>query len=58
MALNHSPDYQINFELKCLSVQENKFKIDFQDGGQPGLPIRMILATFDLQVISIHPKKF
>ena len=41
-----------------LSVQAKKFNIDFQDCGHLGFPIRMILATFDLQVISILPMKF
>ena len=45
MALCRSPDYQTSFESVCLSVIE-KFNIDFQDGGQFGLPIRTILATF------------
>ena len=40
------------------SVQEKKFSIDFQDGGHFGLPVRRILATFDLQVTSILPIKF
>ena len=47
MALHHSPDYQTSFESTGLSVQE-KFNIDFQDGCQPGFPIRKILANFDL----------
>ena len=42
MALYRSPDYQ--FESIGLSVQEKKFNIDFQDGGQLGLPIRTILT--------------
>ena len=45
------------FESIGLSVQE-KFNIDFQDGGHLGFPIRMILDTFDLQVTSILPMKF
>ena len=57
MALYHSPDYQTSFESISLSVQEKKFNIDFQDGDHLGFPIRMILATFDLQVISILPMK-
>ena len=40
-----------------LSVQE-KGKIDFQDGGHGGFPIRTILAIFDLQVIPMLPSKF
>ena len=41
-----------------LSVQEKNFNIDFQDGGHLGFPIRMFLATFDLQVTSTLPMKF
>ena len=44
-----------------LSIQEKKFKIDFQDvncGSHLGFPIRMILATFDLQDIFMIPTKF
>ena len=41
-----------------LLVQDNKFKIDFQDGGHLGFPIRSSLATFDLQFTSILPIKF
>ena len=55
MALYCSPDYQTSFESISLSVQEKKFNIDFQDGGHLGFPIRMILATFDLQVTWIFP---
>ena len=52
--------YQISFKSVGLSVQEKKFNTDFQDshGGHLGLPIRMILPTFDLQIISILPMKF
>ena len=57
MALYHSPDYQTSFESICLSVQE-KFNIDFQDGGRLGFPIRIILVTFDLQGTLIIPMKF
>ena len=56
MALYRSPDYQTSFESIGLLVQE-KFNIDFQEGSHLGFPIRMILATFDLQVISILPIK-
>ena len=45
----------------CLSIQEKKFKIDFQDGNCGGhlvFPIRMILAIFDLQVTSMTLTKF
>ena len=41
-----------------LLVQEKKFNIDFQDSGHLVFQIRMILATFDLQVTSILPIKF
>ena len=58
MALYRSPDYQTSFESTGLSVEETNFNIDFQDGGHPGFPIRMILATFDLQVTSLLPMKF
>ena len=34
------------------------FNIEFKDSGHLGFPIRMILATFDLQVTSILPLKF
>ena len=50
ITLYRSPDYQTSFESTGLSVQKRKFNIDFQDGGHLGFPIRMILATFDLQV--------
>ena len=53
MALYHSPDFQTSFKSIGLSVQEKKFNIGFQDGGH--FSIRMILATFDLQVTSILP---
>ena len=53
MALYCSPDYQTSLKSIGLSVQEKKFNIDFQDGGHLGFPIRMLLATFDLQVTSI-----
>ena len=41
------------FESTGLSVQENKFKIDFQDGrhgGQLLFPTGMMLSIFNLQV--------
>ena len=44
-----------------LSIQEKKFKIDFQDGNCGGhfiFPIGMILAIFDLQVTSTILTKF
>ena len=65
MALYRSPD---KFESVGLLIQEKKFNndlvpekkfnTDFQDGGHFGFPIRTILATFDLQAISILPMKF
>ena len=58
MAQYCSPDYQTSFESIGLSSQEKKFNIDFQDGNHLGFPIRMILATFDLQVTLILPMKF
>ena len=57
MALYRTPDYQTSFEHTGLSIQE-KFNIDFQDGGYLGCPIRMILAIFNLEVISILPISF
>ena len=53
IALYRSPDYQTSFKSIGLSVQEKKFNIDFQDGSHLGFLIRMILATFDLQVTSV-----
>ena len=53
MALYCPSDYQTSFESVCHLVQEKKFSVDFQDGGHLGFPIRMILATFDLQATSI-----
>ena len=47
MALHHSPDYH-----RSLSQLAFRFNIDFQDGSYFEFPIRMILATFDLQVNS------
>ena len=44
-----------------LSVQEEKQKIDFQDGGHGGhlvFLIGMILANFDLQVTPMFPTEF
>ena len=58
MALYRLPDYPTSFESTDLSVQERNFNIDFQDGGHFGFLIRIILATFDLQVTSIIPMKF
>ena len=58
MALCNSPDYQTRFKSTGLSDQEKKFNIDYQDGSHLGFPIRTILATFDLKLISILPMKF
>ena len=58
MALYRSRDYLTSFESIDLSVQEKKFNIDLQDGGHLKFPIRMTLATVDLQVTSILPMKF
>ena len=58
MALYRSPGYQTSFESINLSVQEKNFNIDFQDGDRLGFPIRMNLATFDLQITSILLIKF
>ena len=58
MALYRSPDYQTGFESVGLSVYEKNFNICFQDGGHLRFPIRMILATFDVHVMSIFPMKF
>ena len=55
MALYRSTDYQTSFESIGLSVQETKFNIDFQDSG---FPIRMVLATFDLQFTLVLQMKF
>ena len=41
-----------------LSVQEKKWKIDFQDGDQLLFSTQTILATFDLQVTPMLPTKF
>ena len=44
-----------------LSVQEKKFKIDFQDdncGGHLVFPIGRILAIFDLQITLMLATKF
>ena len=53
MALHRSPDYQ-----RSLCQLAFWFNIDFQDGSYVGFPIKMILATLDLQVNSILPMKF
>ena len=51
----------MSFKSIGLSVQKKKPKIDFKDSGYGshlGFPIKMILASFDLQVIPMHPTKF
>ena len=51
----------MNFESIALSVQEKKFKTDFQDGCYSrnlGFPIAMIWAIFYLQVTPMLPTKF
>ena len=48
----------ISFESACLSVQEKKRKINFQDGGHLRFPISTILAPFDLQNAPIFPTMF
>ena len=55
VSLTRLPD---KLESTGFSVQEKKFNIAFKDGGHLGFPIRMILATFDLQVTSILPMAF
>ena len=50
----------MNFELIAISVQEKKFKTDFQDGRYSrnlGFPIATIWAIFDLQVTPMLPTK-
>ena len=49
-----------SFKSVGLSFEENKGKIDFQDGGHLRFPIRTILhvAVFDLQVRLMLPAKF
>ena len=47
-----------SFEWNDLSVQERKFKTDFQDGGHHEFLIAIILATFYLQVAQILHIKF
>ena len=57
-----SPCYFLSsFESIGLSVQAKKFKIDFQDGNYGShlvFPIRMILASFDLQATQMFSSKF
>ena len=56
-----SPCFLPSFKSIGLIVQENKWKIDFQDGHRDshlGFLIRMILAIFALQVTPMLPTKF
>ena len=51
----------MNFESIALSVQEKKFKTDFQDGrhgSNLGFPIITISVIFYLQVTPMLPTKF
>ena len=51
----------MNFKPIALSVQEIKFKTDFQDGRHGRnleFPIATIWAIFDLQVTPMLPTKF
>ena len=56
MAMYRSPDYQTSLSQLAFRFKR-RFNIDFQDGSHVGFQIRMILATFDLQVNSILPIK-
>ena len=47
-----------SFKSVGLSVQEKKWKKDFQDGSHLGFSIGNILASFDLQVPLMLPTKF
>ena len=56
MAMYRSPEYQTSFESVGLSVSEEKFEIDFQDGGcgsHLGILTGIITATFTLQITPI-----
>ena len=55
IALGRSHNYQTSVLSIDFTVQERKFNTDFQDGGHLGFSVRMILATFHLQVTSIFP---
>ena len=55
-----TPTLPIKFRVVGLSVQDKKFKKDFQDGdcgGHIGFPIRLSLAIFDLQIASLLSTK-
>ena len=55
---SHPQCLLLTFESNGISVQQNKWKIDFQDGGHLGFPIGAIIAIFDLQVTRMLPTKF
>ena len=53
--------FPMNFKSIALSVQEQKFKTDFQDarhGRNLGFPVATIRAIFDLQFTPMLPTKF
>ena len=56
--LQVTPMLPTKFGVNCLSVQEKKRKIDFQDGGHLGFRIGTILAIFVLKVIPMLPTKY
>ena len=61
VALQVTSILPMNFESIALSVQEKKFKTDFQDGPHSrnlGFPTEMICAIFDLQITPMLPTKF
>ena len=48
----------IKFQDNRYFVSGEDQKIDLQDGGHLGFPIRTILATFNLQITPMLPTKF
>ena len=61
MALYRSSEYQTSFESMGISVQEKKFKTDFQDSGCSSnllFLIGTISAIFALQITPMLPTKF
>ena len=61
VALQVTSILPMNFESIAFSVQEKKFKTDFQDGRHGrnlGFPIAIFWAIFDLQVTLMLPAKF
>ena len=62
LQVTHIHVLPIRFQVNIgLSVQENKFKVDFKNGdfgSYIAFPIRTNLAIFDLQVTQILPTKF